>query len=253
MTITLKPFKSLLFISLFLWNSTLKADVNTQIIEGRTSSAVAFIGLHPETPYDNPADNIFHLQIDQELCGDEEIWLEYETFGLASSQSVTKSINDEKAFGGQFIKLERKWKLQREKIHPEWLKEGDNVIRFTVSEGAQYGYRLRNLKLKIEDGNTSNLTITNFNQNDDQYYIRGFVKDISSTLRIEGQTIKTYNGAFEAVLNHLGEAGENSLVNITVETADGSVDCFEFEAEENICPDFTHEVPTGFSKASRFF
>jgi RHS repeat-associated protein len=236
-----------------LWNSPLKADVNTHIIQGRTSSAVAYIGLHPETPYDNPADNIFHLQIDQELCGDEEIWLEYETYGLASSQSVTKSINDEKAFGGQFIKLEREWKLQREKIHPEWLKEGDNVIRFTVPQGAQYGYRLRNLKLKIEEGNTANLTITNFNQNDNQYYIRGFVKDLSSTLRIEGQNVKTYNGAFEAVLDNVGEAGENNLVHITVETADGTVDCFEFEAEENICPDFTHEISAGFSKASRFF
>src|SRR5882724_4756418 len=93
-------------------------------------NAEGLIGTTEEFPSDNPADNIFHVQIDQVFCTDDNVWLEYELDGVEDHNSVARSVNDHRAVGGHLVKKRRGWALQQERIDGTWLQQGDNVIRF---------------------------------------------------------------------------------------------------------------------------
>src|SRR5688572_19999983 len=58
------------------------------------------IGMTEESPIDNPVDNIFHVNINESLCGNEKVWLTYELEGVADHTSVSRSINDQVSVGG---------------------------------------------------------------------------------------------------------------------------------------------------------
>src|SRR5438093_13556537 len=73
------------------------------------------IGTTEESPADNPADNIFHVQIDQTLCS-ESVWLEYELEGVEDHTAVSRSINDHRSIGGHLVKKRRGWAVQQERI-----------------------------------------------------------------------------------------------------------------------------------------
>lgn len=98
--------------------------------------AEGVIGVTDEAPIDNPADNIFHVQIDAPLCGEEKVWLVYELDGVQDHSAVSRSVNDQVAVGGYLVKERHGWTIQREQLNAAWLKEGDNVVRFTLPQDA---------------------------------------------------------------------------------------------------------------------
>ena len=108
------------------------------------------IGTNDRTPIDNPADNIFHVNIQEKLAGDEIVWLSYELDGVQDHTAVSRSINDQPATGGWLVKSRKGWATQSERIRAAWLKEGDNVIRFTLPQNAQHSYHVRNVRIEIE-------------------------------------------------------------------------------------------------------
>ena len=129
------------------------------------------IGISEDIPLDNPADNIFHVDVTDALCGEERVWLVYDLEGVEDHASVSRSINDQLAVGGYLVKKRRGWATQRERIHGAWLKEGDNVIRFTMPENAAHSYRVRNLKIEVErpDSNENESQIV-LNQSSGHYF-----------------------------------------------------------------------------------
>src|SRR5687767_3147588 len=89
------------------------------------------IGTTAASPVDNPFDNVFHVRIGQPLKGNEQLFLVYELEGVQDHASVSRSINDQLSVGGYLVKKRKGWATQREPISAAWVKQGDNVIRFT--------------------------------------------------------------------------------------------------------------------------
>src|SRR3989337_3634821 len=90
------------------------------------------IGITEESPIDNPVDNIFHVNIDVPVCDEDKMWLVYDLEGVQAHTSVSRSINDQLSVGGCLIKRRRGWSTAREQVSTAWLKQGDNIVRFTT-------------------------------------------------------------------------------------------------------------------------
>src|SRR5690349_14480567 len=152
-----------------------KAPAATQVYKSLNKEGL--IGATEESPADNPADNIFHVQIDQTLCS-ESVWLEYELEGVEDHTAVSRSINDHRSIGGHLVKKRMGWAVQQERIDGSWLRQGDNIIRFTLPEGAQHSYRIRNLKIMVAASTDATEQII-INQPSKNYYnksayVKGF-------------------------------------------------------------------------------
>uniref|UniRef100_A0AAU6WMI8 Uncharacterized protein n=1 Tax=Chryseobacterium endophyticum TaxID=1854762 RepID=A0AAU6WMI8_9FLAO len=75
-------------------------------------------------------------------------YLEYDLFGLASHQSVARSINHNIAIGGEIIVPNSQWTHQKEQIS-NLLYGKTNTILFT-SPGEGIKYKVKNLKIVFE-------------------------------------------------------------------------------------------------------
>jgi len=79
-------------------------------------------------------------------------YLSYELAGLAHWSSVIRSINDQSAMGGYVVER-GETSRQVEPIAPEWLKQGENRIRFSpLSEDEQYSVRDVQILIELDDG-----------------------------------------------------------------------------------------------------
>lgn len=115
------------------------ADINTGLI-----------GSTEKEPVDNPYDNVFHVTLPEQPQPGDEVILQYELFGVTDHAGVSHSINDAQAIGGHFVIRNQKWTLQREPVATAVVHKGDNVIRFTLPEGATHYYRIKNLGITIQ-------------------------------------------------------------------------------------------------------
>jgi DNA-binding cell septation regulator SpoVG len=128
-------------------------QVNNDCLELKryvSTNKSGFIGYFDDKPLDNPIDNIFHVQINRVLNGNETVWLEYELSGVEDYTGIAHSINDQLSIGGYIVKKSNEWKKQREQLNPSDIKKGDNVIRFTLPENADYGFQVKNLAIYVE-------------------------------------------------------------------------------------------------------
>jgi len=108
------------------------------------------IGMNEFSPVDDLYDNVFHVEL-SEMPGDKDvIWLTYELKGVQDHTAVTRSINDQQSTGGNIVRINDQWTKQQERINKQWLYKGNNVIRFSLPDGALYSYRIRSLKLVVE-------------------------------------------------------------------------------------------------------
>src|SRR5579872_3389380 len=107
------------------------------------------IGVSVTGAVDNPADNLFHVYLSSPLTGTERVWLSYDLDGVQDYTAVSRSINDQLAVGGYFVRKRQGWEHQRERVSASWLRQGDNVIRFSLPAGAAYGYRVKNLAIEV--------------------------------------------------------------------------------------------------------
>jgi len=128
-----------------LQNSVIR---KTEVFESSNTSG--FVGISDKKPLDNPVDNVFHISVDQPIESGDKVWLEYELWGVADYTGISKSINSCLSKGGYFVQRKEAWTSQRELINPAIIKSGDNVIRFGIASKADYGYQIRDVKLRIE-------------------------------------------------------------------------------------------------------
>ncbi len=134
------------------------------------------IGITHKDPIDNPYDNLFHITIPALPAGKYFALLKYQLFGITNHAGVTRSINDGQAIGGRFVKVNQEWNTQTEAISLSSLKEGDNVIRFTLPADAQYYYRVKDVSIEIrkQEPTQSGLIINN---SDLEYFgVNGYLK-----------------------------------------------------------------------------
>ncbi|HTH56188.1 MAG TPA: SpvB/TcaC N-terminal domain-containing protein [Cyclobacteriaceae bacterium] len=204
------------------------------------------IGTTEESPSDNPADNIFHVQMDQTFCSSDNVWLEYELEGVEDHTAVARSINDHLAVGGHLIKKRRGWALQQERVDGTWLRQGDNVFRFTMPEGAQHSYRVRNLKITVTANTESEEQIIinqpSKNYYDGMIYVKGFLPENNREnirLKIEGKFVSIFKGEFEA---EVAMVKTNCNVEMELIFPDGTTQCKAISYEKMESADFYYAV-----------
>ncbi|WP_242158318.1 SpvB/TcaC N-terminal domain-containing protein [Aestuariivivens sediminis] len=173
-----------------------------------SSEREGYIGVFKNLPLDDPSDNVFTVFIKDLPKENVAVWLTYELYGIADYTGISHSINDQLATGGRFVSTSNYWQPQKERIKKEWLKSGENLIRFTLPQQSGYSYKIRKLGIKIRAMDTENRTIV-INQpvdricSKDQAYLQGFLTGRNSEkakLYIEGETVPLMSSGFETVL-----------------------------------------------------
>ena len=172
----------------------------------------------------------FQVFVDKFTSKQYSVWLEYELYGLADYTSVCKSVNDQIATGGSFVKKQAAWSKQRELIQPEQVREGRNIVRFNAPENGGYSYKVRNVSLKIEPVEASQTRMLTVNQPGTcTYYqkfgyIQGFVTGKGSEkakLAVNGKPLQAVNGLFENIVEKENSVGDIWSATVTAQFEDG--------------------------------
>ncbi|HEY4108073.1 SpvB/TcaC N-terminal domain-containing protein [Puia sp.] len=185
------------------------------------------IGVTAANPTDNPADNLFHVYLKVPLKGNQRIWLSYDLDGVQDYTAVSRSINDQLAVGGYFVRKRSGWEHQRQRVSATWLREGDNVIRFTLPAGATYGYKVRNLSIEVgAPAEEESVVVTQQSAPayDGKGYIEGFITGAGrkqAKVTIDGRAARVWKGTFEAIVGRPADSAAGWQSTVVVEYPDG--------------------------------
>jgi RHS repeat-associated protein len=224
-------------------------------------SPEGLIGVTEENPIDNPADNIFHVAIEGPVCSEDKLWLVYDLEGVEDHTSVSRSINDQRAVGGYLVKRRRGWATQREQVSAAWLRTGDNVLRFTLPEGATHSYRVKNLRIEIEkEANTDPsfrlvLNRPSLVHYQDKAYLKGFITGTEigqATLKIDEHPVPVFNGEFESVIAR-SSFNATCRVEIEVTHKDGTTTCHPVEFSQTAFADYIFTRSSSYKRTEHFF
>ena len=183
------------------------------------------IGASAQMSLDNPYDNIFHIQL-PDLKSSQQVYLQYELFGVANALSVVRSINDAAASGGHFVALSQKWTLQKERLSLATLRAGDNVIRFAVPEGAGYNYQVRNVSLILDtrsDATEGTFAHVKGIYRQGKAYLKGYLPH-AAELFCNGIRVSLHGNEFEMVVPANSQEGKTPKVLVQVRFANGRVE-----------------------------
>ncbi|PSK80959.1 RHS repeat-associated protein [Prolixibacter denitrificans] len=192
-----------------------------------------FIGVFANRPVDNPVDNVFHVHIDHPVQKNATVWLEYDLKGVQDYTGISHSVNEQLSVGGYFVRKNKTWGRQKELLNPGDLKEGDNVIRFTLPEGAGYGYQIRNLSIKVEpyrelQERSQRKLVVNQPVNECYYgklgYLEGYVTGSGSkqaSVYVAGDKVRFQNGTFESIVQKPENSEKTWSVNVRAVFPDG--------------------------------
>jgi len=162
------------------------------------------IGMTVSGAADNPADNLFHVYLSAPPTGNQQVWLSYDLDGVQDYTAVSRSINDQLSMGGYFVRRRSGWEHQRERVSAAWLKQGDNVIRFSLPAGAAYGYRVRNLAIEVAQAETEPVVMRpSAPRHADKGYVEGFVTGSGAKkarVTVDGKAARVWRGVFEAIV-----------------------------------------------------
>ncbi len=215
-------------------------------------------------PLDDPFDNVFHLFLDEAPGAGDIVWLKYELDGVQDFTAVSRSINDRQAVGGYFIQKKETCTPQQEQIAASWLKKGDNVIRFSLPEGAGYHYKIYDLTLEVEKNSAENkITEKNIILNlpsgiyyENKAYLQGFLTGSgveNVKLYADRSEIPLIEGEFEYILEKPANSETLWQVELRAIYPDGA------EVKKNILfdtrqtPEFTRGISAkGMSAAKTF-
>jgi RHS repeat-associated protein len=226
-----------------------------------SSNPEGLIGITEESPIDNPVDNIFHVSVNELLCAEQKVWLVYELEGVQDHTSVSRSINDQVSVGGYLVKRRRGWATQKEEVNAAWLRQGDNIVRFTMPENAQHSYRIKNLRLEVESAQESNNEVKIiFNQPSKHYffdkaYVKGFISGANYQnikIKIGGKDARIFNGEFESIIDF--EDAQNSCsADVEILYSDGTTTCDKVTFSEPQSIDFNYSLESYTYRSEKFF
>ncbi|MFT3919997.1 SpvB/TcaC N-terminal domain-containing protein [Cloacibacterium sp.] len=110
------------------------------------------IGVNNLSPIDQVYDNVFIIDIPDEIKSDKTYYLEYDLYGLKDHTSVSKFINDEIVGKNPNIEVNNTWSHQKEMICYDEINKGKNYVTFTIPKNANYYYKVKNIKISFEEG-----------------------------------------------------------------------------------------------------
>jgi len=204
------------------------------------------IGVTAASPVDNPADNSFHVYLSKPVKVSSTVWLSYDLDGVQDYTAVSRSINDQLSTGGYFVRKRQGWEHQRERVSAGWLKQGDNIIRFSLPAGAAYSYKVRNLVIEVGGSADEESIVTAAPQSfGDKGYVEGFVMGAGKNrarVTIDGKAARVWKGAFEAIVARpAGVTGSwQSLVEVSYPDGRKKSQTVRFDDEGTA--DFTYDM-----------
>jgi RHS repeat-associated protein len=188
------------------------------------------IGCDQQIRVDNPRDNEFRFILDDNTVNNANIQIEYELYGVKNSLSVCKSINDQISSGGLFVQLSSSWSHQIERVPNYALKAGTNIIRFSIPDGLEYTYRIKDIRLKIDYSDFQKKEIV-VNQSgkvslfSNHAYLTGYIagaKDQSCQLLIDNKPIFLIDNTFDCVVDREISGSNSNDAILTAIFPDGS-------------------------------
>jgi len=180
-------------------NDTSSLAVSETSIENVSLYAIGNVGNTRGRKFDNPEDNVFAIELTNALHQSKVWQLSYQVRGVGVL-GVVRAINDELSVGGRLVEPNEQWQQVVEKIHVEQLRNGRNIIRFSVPDGADYGYEIKDVKLKPVFGSTGIEPILTapFKQGHFTYW-RGYLDSRFDSLQWSGTTLARSGEQFEYV------------------------------------------------------
>ncbi|MFV0506684.1 MAG: SpvB/TcaC N-terminal domain-containing protein, partial [Bacteroidales bacterium] len=246
------------FICLMLAQSTVAygnpLTINKEAIDALTTNnspltinKVGLIGAFADKQIDNPADNYFRVWADKAIDANSQVYLVYELEGISHFSGVARCINDHLSTGGYWVQFDSNSSEQREQINPANITQGYNTVQFNLPEGADFGYKVKNVRFEIDNTSKQSSNVVYIAlENGNNLYIKGFVNPNVKSIKIGGTSIETLNGNFETELSTQSK-------DITISMADGSVQTEKLVAKQLADIDRIYPlVPFGNSKSGLF-
>lgn len=217
-----------------LEKSETPASTSMQVITSEQS--IGHIGISEGKASDNPEDNLFEIELAEDIAGNKRVWLAYDLYGISSGNGVSKSINDRPATGGYHAVVSKDWTTVREEISPSWLHKGTNRILFTAVEGMP-AYSVRNLRIETEDGNDESISLAFMPvAYEGKTYIHGFTGKGFHTVKAGSEPLNLTDGEFEGMIT-----ASSGKVTITASKADGSIATRTFAVSDGGKADFSRK------------
>lgn len=169
------------------------------------------IGVFSDTEQDRASDNFFTVNLPKLGIQDSRVFLSYELYGLASHESVSRSLNHQLAIGGEIIIPSAAWSEQKEELSLSLLKEGTNSVLFT-SPVSGIKYKIRNLKIVVEKNKEKDYQISSV-LSGDNLYIKGISRE--NNIRINNSDVFWNNGEFEKTIKLSAEEKASGQFSFT--------------------------------------
>ena len=179
--------------------SEINYEISDNVISYPSREKEGTIGTFSDTEEDRISDNFFTIDVPAVNKENTVAYLEYDLFGLASHQSVSRSINHNVAIGGDIVIPSAKWSHQREAVSSNLIKNGLNTILFTSpSEGVKY--KVKNLKIVFDKDNKSydNIIVSSVLSGSSLYVKGNNINGSGATINNEYVSLK--NGEFEKLI-----------------------------------------------------
>ena len=209
--------------------SEINNEISADVISYPSREKEGTIGTFSDKEEDRISDNFFTIDVPAVNKENTVVYLEYDLFGLATHQSVPRSINNNVAIGGDVVVPSAQWSHQREAVSSSLIKNGLNTILFTSpSDGVKYKVK----KLKIVFGKDKksydNIVVSSV-LSGDKLYIKG--SNISGAgAAINNEYVSVKSGEFEKLIQ-LSES-DKSKGSFSV-TSNGITSNYKIPAETN--------------------
>lgn len=181
------------------------------------------IGINKENPIDHVYDNVFIINIPDEIKSNKTYNLEYDVFGVNNHKSVTWFINDETSKENERVEIANSWTHQKERLGAQILNKGRNYVTFTIPTNANYFYKVKNVRITFEDAENK-IVSSNKKVNFAEKLITKLEESILSyktaSLKIEKNTLKEDRNFSISSLRDIDLPVLNSeMVNVTSQTS----------------------------------
>lgn len=213
-----------------------ETPASTPMLVITSEQKIGHIGIPEGKASDNPEDNLFEIELAENIAGNKRVWLAYDLYGISSGNGVSKSINDRPATGGYHTVVNKDWTTVREEINPSWLHKGTNRILFTAVEGMP-AYSVRNLRIETADGNDESISLALMPiAYEGKTYIHGFTGKGIHTVKAGSEPLNLTDGEFEGMVS-----AKSGKVTITASKADGSIATRTFAVSDGGKADFSRK------------
>lgn len=219
------------------------------------------IGAAKALPVDDPYDNIFHIRLPEAPKAGDRVRLRYQLRGVQDHTALARGINDQTAVGSYLIRQSDQWSAQEEYIDANWLRAGDNVIRFRLPEAANIQAEIRDLHLEITPSEAPTqadiiLDLPSFHYYGNHAYIKGVLAGpdrSKASLYIEDQQFSLEAGQFEGLFEKPDGVTGQWEIELSAVLPDGQRLSKTLVLEEGPAPDFRHAIQPRRRRSEQWF